>query len=86
MLTQTSSPTALGPRPRWRDLRSSWPPPRRNRGWLRFTRFKPGVAGLFFVICLILLAIFAPAIVPHDPTEVHTRLRGARRRPSSRWE
>ena len=51
--------------------------PRRNRAWQRFKRFKPGVAGLIFVIGLILLAIFAPLVAPYDPTEVHTRLRGA---------
>jgi peptide/nickel transport system permease protein len=51
--------------------------PRRNRVWQRFKRFKPGMAGLGFVAGLILVAIFAPVLAPHDPTEVHTRLRGA---------
>lgn len=50
---------------------------RRNRTWQRFARFTPGVVGLIFVIALILMAIFAPMVAPHDPTEVHTRLRGA---------
>lgn len=56
---------------------SSTASPRRSRAWQRFVRFKPGVAGLIFVIGLILLAIFAPLVAPYDPTEVHTRLRGA---------
>jgi peptide/nickel transport system permease protein len=50
---------------------------RRNRAWQQFTRFTPGVVGLIFVIALVLVAIFAPVVAPHDPTEVHTRLRGA---------
>ena len=49
----------------------------RNRAWQRFTRFTPGVLGLIYVIALVLLAIFAPVVAPHDPTEVHTKLRGA---------
>ena len=78
MLTQTSRETALGPEP----LLAAVPVelatrPRHNRAWQRFRRFKPGVVGLVFVIGLILLAIFAPALAPYDPTEVHTRLRGA---------
>ncbi len=49
----------------------------RNRAWQRFKRFTPGMVGLIFVVGLILVAIFAPLVAPHDPTEVHTRLRGA---------
>lgn len=74
MLTHSSGEIALGAAPTLVPMptRSS-----RNRAWQRFRRFKPGVAGLIFVIGLILLAIFAPVVAPHDPTEVHTRLRGA---------
>jgi peptide/nickel transport system permease protein len=74
MLTQTTGETALGAAP---SLVAESARPRRNRAWQRFKRFKPGVAGLVFVAFLILLAIFAPLVAPHDPTEVHTRLRGA---------
>ncbi len=77
MLTQSSSETALGPAPTLAQLPTELAVhPRRNRAWRRFKRFKPGVAGLIFVIALILVAILAPVLAPHDPTEVHTRLRG----------
>ncbi|MGH2533053.1 MAG: ABC transporter permease [Thermomicrobiales bacterium] len=52
--------------------RSEW-----RRSWRRFQRFKPGIAGLCFVGLLVLLALFAPLVSPHSPTEVETRLRGA---------
>jgi peptide/nickel transport system permease protein len=77
MLTQHSPQPALGSALAPAipvDLAAS---PRRNRVWQRFKRFKPGMAGLVFVAGLILVAIFAPVLAPHDPTEVHTRLRGA---------
>jgi ABC-type dipeptide/oligopeptide/nickel transport system permease subunit len=78
MLTQTSPEPALGSAPSLATIPVELAArPGRNRAWQRFTRFKPGVAGLVFVIGLILLAIFAPVLAPHDPTEVHTRLRGA---------
>jgi hypothetical protein len=78
MLTQTSPEPALGSAPSLATIPVELAArPGRNRAWQRFTRFKPGVAGLVFVIGLILLAIFAPILAPHDPTEVHTRLRGA---------
>jgi peptide/nickel transport system permease protein len=78
MLTQTTGETALGAEPSLAAIPIGLAaPPRRNRAWQRFRRFRPGVAGLVFVACLILLAIFAPLVAPHDPTEVHTRLRGA---------
>jgi peptide/nickel transport system permease protein len=78
VLTQTSLETASGSAPSLAGIPVERPArPRHNRIWQRFRRFKPGVAGLVFVSCLFLLAIFAPALAPHDPTEVHTRLRGA---------
>jgi peptide/nickel transport system permease protein len=67
-----SSASALATIPVALDAR-----PGRNRAWQRFKRFTPGVAGLIAVIALILVAVFAPVLAPHDPTEVHTRLRGA---------
>lgn len=51
--------------------RSPW-----RETWRRFRAFPPGVVGLAYVVALILVAIFAPAIAPYDPTEVYTRLRG----------
>ena len=78
MLTQTSPEPVLGSAPSLATIPVELAArPGRNRAWQRFTRFKPGVAGLVFVIGLILLALFAPVLAPHDPTEVHTRLRGA---------
>jgi peptide/nickel transport system permease protein len=78
MLTQTTGGTALSAEPSLAATSVGFAArPRRNRAWQRFKRFRPGVAGLVFVAFLILLAIFAPLLAPHDPTEVHTRLRGA---------
>jgi peptide/nickel transport system permease protein len=78
MLTQTSPESALGSVPSLATIPVAQAArPGRNRAWQRFSRFKPGVAGLVFVIGLILVAVFAPLLAPHDPTEVHTRLRGA---------
>ncbi|MCZ8521681.1 MULTISPECIES: oligopeptide ABC transporter permease [Paenibacillus] len=36
----------------------------------RFFRHKPAAAGLIFTLLLILTAVFAPLIAPHDPKEV----------------
>jgi ABC-type dipeptide/oligopeptide/nickel transport system permease subunit len=44
--------------------------------WRRFRAFRPGLIGLVYVVALVLIAVFAPVIAPHDPTEVYTRLRG----------
>jgi peptide/nickel transport system permease protein len=78
MLTRTSPEPALGSGPTLAAIPVELAArPGRNRAWQRFTRFKPGLAGLVFVIGLILLALFAPVLAPHDPTEIHTRLRGA---------
>lgn len=49
---------------------------RRSRAWRRFRRYRPGLVGLGFVGLLVLIALFAPLIAPHSPTEVETRLRG----------
>ena len=78
MLTQTSPQPALGSAPSLATMPVEMAArPGRNRAWQRFKRFKPGVAGLVFVVGLILLAVFAPVLAPHDPTDVQTRLRGA---------
>lgn len=50
-----------------------------NAPWLRrFRRDKMAVAGVVFVILLMLVAIFAPHLAPYDPAEQHIiyRLRG----------
>lgn len=78
MLTESTEEATLGAEPSLAAMPVGFVArPRRNRAWQRFKRFKPGVAGLVFVAGLILVAIFAPVLAPHDPTEVHTRLRGA---------
>ncbi|MEC0228938.1 oligopeptide ABC transporter permease [Paenibacillus alba] len=38
--------------------------------WLRFTRHKLAVAGLFVTLLLIAVAVSAPLLSPHDPKEV----------------
>jgi peptide/nickel transport system permease protein len=49
----------------------------RSLAWRRFKRYRPGLAGLGFVILLVILAVFAPWIAPYDPNAVDTSLRGA---------
>lgn len=58
--------------------RSEW-----ARSWARFRRYRPGVAGLIFVVFLALVAIFAPVIAPHDPNDIPRSMRGAS--PSSEY-
>jgi peptide/nickel transport system permease protein len=41
----------------------------KNRAWGRFKRNKMAVPGLVIIITLILLALLAPVIAPHDPAE-----------------
>ncbi|HEV2129365.1 MAG TPA: ABC transporter permease, partial [Thermomicrobiales bacterium] len=55
------------------------PPARseRSRIWRRFVRYKPGLVGLTVIGLLVILAVFAPWIAPHSPTETETSLRGA---------
>lgn len=45
--------------------------------WKRFSRYKPAVFGLAFIILLVACAVFAPWIAPHDPEAVNSKLRGA---------
>lgn len=44
---------------------------RRFRSLSRFLKHKPAVAGLAFVLVLVILAIFAHQIAPNDPNKVH---------------
>jgi oligopeptide transport system permease protein len=58
--------------------------PRPARGlwhdaWRRFRRNRLAVAGLAYVLCLIPLAIFAPAVAPHNPVQSDIRQAGAYR-------
>lgn len=38
--------------------------------WARFRRHRMGMAGLFLVVALVLVAVFAPVIAPYDPIKV----------------
>ncbi len=49
----------------------------------RFRRYKPGMVGLGFICLLVILAIFAPIISPHDPNDIPRSMRGAS--PSSEY-
>lgn len=51
--------------------RSEW-----VQGWRRFRANKLAVVGLTFILLICLMAIFAPVLAPHDPTEIIAR-RGA---------
>lgn len=51
--------------------RSEW-----SRGWRRFTSNKLAVVGLIFVALLCLMAIFADVIMPYDPIEIVSGMRG----------
>lgn len=44
---------------------------RKYRTLTRFLKHKPAVAGLVFVLVLLVLAIFAAQIAPQDPNKVH---------------
>jgi ABC-type dipeptide/oligopeptide/nickel transport system permease subunit len=48
-----------------------------SRGWRRFMRYRPGVAGLIIILLLIVVAIFAPVLAPYDPYKGDTAMRGA---------
>lgn len=49
----------------------------RKRTIRRFMRHKPAVFGVFFIIFLIVLALFSPWIAPYDPVDSNLRMRGA---------
>ena len=44
----------------------------RQRAWRSFRRNKSAVVGLALVVLLVLIAIFAPLLAPHDPIEQST--------------
>jgi peptide/nickel transport system permease protein len=46
------------------------PQPLRKDVWRRFRRNKLAMAGLFFFVLLVLVAIFAPLVAPYGPTEI----------------
>lgn len=54
-------------------------PPRSNTAlvWMHFKRHRLGVAGLAFVIAVVLVAILAPVLSPYDPYQVNMDLRDA---------
>lgn len=39
----------------------------RRRAWRAFSRNRTAVVGLILVILIILVAIFAPVLAPHNP-------------------
>ena len=47
-----------------------------QRRWRRFRAYPPAIFALGFIVLLIILAIFAPLIAPHDPLDNNLRLRG----------
>lgn len=40
-----------------------------SRGWRRFRRYRPGLAGGIIVVVLIFTALFAPVLAPYSPTQ-----------------
>jgi len=48
----------------------------RGRAWRRFRRYRPGLVGLAFIGLLVLIAVAAPLVAPHSPTQAQSRLRG----------
>ena len=51
--------------------RSEW-----ARSISRFRRYRPGMVGLGFICVLVILAVFAPMIAPHDPNHIPRSMRG----------
>jgi ABC-type dipeptide/oligopeptide/nickel transport system permease subunit len=51
--------------------RSEW-----GRSVSRFRRYRPGMVALGFICFLVILAIFAPMIAPHDPNQIPRSMRG----------
>ncbi|HQX62905.1 MAG TPA: ABC transporter permease [Thermomicrobiales bacterium] len=47
-----------------------------SRSWRRFKRYRPGLAGTFLILLLILIAIFAPVLAPYSPEKVDTSRMG----------
>jgi peptide/nickel transport system permease protein len=40
-----------------------------SRGWSRFRRYRPSLAGGVIVIALVIMAVFAPVFAPYSPTQ-----------------
>jgi peptide/nickel transport system permease protein len=55
-----------------RAHRSGW-----SRGWTRFKRYKPAIAGLVFLCILAVLAIIPGVFAPYDPTLANPDLLGS---------
>ncbi|MEM7800557.1 MAG: ABC transporter permease, partial [Chloroflexota bacterium] len=53
------------------ETRSEW-----SRSWGRFRANRLAIVGLVFIILLILMAIFADFLVPYDPLEIVSGMRG----------
>lgn len=53
------------------ERRSEW-----QKAWQRFRANRLALVGLFFVIALCLIAIFADFIIPYDPLEIVSGMRG----------
>ncbi|KUP98135.1 ABC transporter permease [Thermobifida cellulosilytica] len=66
-----SAATAAAPQQEttFRD-RSAW-----AEMWSAFTRNRAALAGLIILAVIVLIALFAPWIAPHDPTAQHLELR-----------
>jgi len=47
-----------------------------SQNWRRFRANRMAVVSAVFLILLCLMAIFADAVVPHDPTRIFRRMRG----------
>jgi oligopeptide transport system permease protein len=57
-----------------RESRSLW-----SNAWRQFTRNKLAMVGLAYISVLIFVAIFAPAIAPHNPVQSNVRVAGTYR-------
>ena len=55
------------------------PPPRRRAGrhWAAFARDRAAVVSLVFLVLVLLAAVFAPYISPHDPYDAAREMRNA---------
>ncbi|KIL39717.1 peptide ABC transporter permease [Gordoniibacillus kamchatkensis] len=62
-MATNSAPSALGP------AAAAFAAKPKNRSWEQFKRNKAAVVSLTVLVILILLALFAPIVAPHDPAE-----------------
>jgi peptide/nickel transport system permease protein len=47
-----------------------------RRAWRRFKRYRPGLFGMAFVVCLVIIALLPGVFAPHSPTQGDTGMRG----------